>query len=72
MENKQLICDKLTELLQLTRYGEDIDRLEYKPADNTYPERVAVYYKDTIYGINVNVDADSGIALIKDVIRRIL
>lgn len=63
-ENKQQICDKFAELLKVTRFGENIDRIEYNP--NT--ECALVVRKDR-KPIPVNVAMDSGVAIIKDILR---
>lgn len=64
IENKQQICDKFAELLKITRFGENIDHIEYNP--NT--ECALVCRKDR-NPIPVNVAMDSGIAIIKDILR---
>lgn len=63
-ENKQQICDKFAELLKITRFGENIDRIEYNP--NT--ECALVVRKDR-KPVPINVAMDSGVAIIKDILR---
>lgn len=72
-EDKKMICEKLGELLKLTRAGEDIDRIEYSPEKDD----AVVFYKSCstsglTYGIRVCVEADSGIAMIQDIIRKVV
>lgn len=66
-ENKKDIVAKLELLLKSTRAGEDIDRLELA-ADES---EVHIIFLSG-YVRSVNVECDSGIALVKDVIRRLL
>lgn len=62
MENKQKICDLLLPALQQTRSLCDLADLEYIQEQGivlaTFPSR----------SIRINVIADSGIAMIKDVV----
>lgn len=62
MENKQKICDLLLPALQETRSMYDLVDLEYIQEQGivlaTFPSR----------SIRINVMADSGIAMIKDVV----
>ena len=62
MENKQKICDLLLPALQQTRSLYDLVDLEYIQEQGTvlatFPSR----------SIRINVMADSGIAMIKDVV----
>ena len=67
-ENKQAICSKLGELLQLTRAGADIERIAY---DNE-KECAVVYYKDSPYGLRAFVSGDSGVAMIQDIISKVV
>ena len=62
-EDKQAICDALCKALQLTRSGSDISKIEYH-AEGEY---VTVYY--TSGHININVAFDSGIAMIRDILK---
>lgn len=62
-EDKQAICNALCKALQLTRSGSDISEIEYH-AEGEY---VTVYY--TSGHININVAMDSGIAMIRDILR---
>ena len=64
MENKKEIVKALKEVLVLTRAGENIlDLVLSKKQD-----MVTVFYKDGHFK-RVNVEADSGIAIIQDVAR---
>ena len=62
-EDKQAICDALCKALQLTRYGSHISELEY----HSEGEYVTVYY--TTGRININVAFDSGVAMIRDILK---
>lgn len=65
-EDMQLICNKLLEVFHLTRSLYDIYDLEYDPVT----EKVRAYYESGGWKV-ANVAGDSGIALIKDIIRQI-
>ena len=64
-ENKKLIVMELRALLKHTRAGEDIKDLVYDGEHETV-EIIGDSYRTL-----VNVACDSGIALIKDVLRKI-
>ncbi len=64
IEDKQQICDKFAELLKITRFGESVDRIEYNP--NTECALICRKGRDPI---PVDVAMDSGIAIIKDILR---
>lgn len=69
MENKQLICDLLTETLKATRDQADLERIRYEeigPDD----QQVVLDYKNGGHR-SVNVSLDSGIAMIRDILRAI-
>lgn len=67
MENKQLICNLLMEAIKATRAGSDIKCLFY----DSYHEWVLVYdCKDNVIR-KINVACDSGIAMIRDIMRYI-
>ncbi|MCM1192687.1 MAG: hypothetical protein NC389_09685 [Acetatifactor muris] len=66
-ENKQDIVAKLSQLLKSTRAGEDIDKLELATDESTVRITFLHGYERT-----VNVECDSGIAIIEDVIRHLL
>lgn len=66
-ENKKDIVVKLELLLKATRAGEDIDRLELTSSES----EVRIMFLSG-YGKTVNVECDSGIALINDVIQKLL
>lgn len=66
MENKEHITSRLFSCLLLTRAGSDIADMTYHRAK--YDEWVNVTFKDGGC-MHINVAADSGIALIKDVIK---
>ena len=65
MENKQEICDRLLLALQKTRAMNDLKDLDY----HVWPEEeVWAVFRDG-YQKKINVACDSGLAMIKDVIR---
>lgn len=61
-ENKQLICDKLLEALQLTRQMEDLTALTFDPET----EIVTAKFKGG--NKKINVACDSGYSMISDLI----
>lgn len=66
-EDKKKICKKLFELLTLTRDQEALVSLEYMPTE-THDEAVVATYRSGRKQ-EINVSMDSGIALIRDVVR---
>lgn len=66
MEDKQRICDRLLETLKLTRLGTDLIDLDYIEES----EIVVAHFEDGGKR-EINVACDSGIAMIKDIIRGI-
>ena len=64
-ENKEKVTEKLLEALKYARIGADIKSMEYKKEN--CDEYVTVTY-DNGYSKRINVTADSGKALIADVI----
>ena len=67
MENKQAICDALCETLKLTRGFTDLQKIEY--TKDAYGEWA--YVVGPTYSYKVNVALDSGIAMIKDILRKV-
>lgn len=73
-ENKQLICNLLTTVLQATSNGWDLVSLTYHPAVKGINgaicsgETVTVLFKNG-YTKEVNVNLDSGTAMIKDIMK---
>lgn len=65
-ENKQLICDLLCKTLQATRYGDNIECIAYKP--ERYIETAEVRFSGENV-LKVNVTLDSGIAMIRDILK---
>lgn len=66
MENKQAILDALKVTLNLTRAGDDITALNY----DKEREEVQVHFNNSSFAARrINVAADSGIAMIRDVMR---
>jgi len=66
MEDKDLICELLTETLQQTRMFKDLELLTYKSKPGIEIVK-AVFTDGKEYKVNVHMD--SGIALISDVIK---
>ena len=66
MEDKQRICDRLLETLKLTRLGTDLIDLDY-----IKESEIVVAHFEGGHKVDINVACDSGIAMIKDIIRAI-
>lgn len=67
MEDKNKICRLLLSALQETRGLYDLTALEYIPESETVTAVFShKYYKE------VNVEGDSGIAMIKDIVKRLI
>lgn len=66
MENKQLICDRLLECLYLTRQLYDLIDLDY-----IKEKELVVAHFEGGGKKEINVAMDSGIAMIRDIIRAI-
>lgn len=66
-EDKQLICDKLLAVLQITRNLYDLIELQYNPEKEIVVAGFANGYTKT-----ANVALDSGTSMIRDIIRQIL
>lgn len=67
MEDKDLICKELAKLLKLTRNQSDLKALRYEILDNG-DERVTIEYEHGGSRV-VNVSMDSGVAMIRDIMR---
>lgn len=67
-ENKQHICDLLCFALRATRDQRDLQSLVYHN-DPQHGEMVTLAYSEG--GTSVDVTADSGIAMIRDILRAI-
>lgn len=65
-ENKIKICEALLETLKLTRIGEDLIDLDY-----IEEKELVVAHFEGDGKKEINVACDSGIAMIKDIIRAI-
>lgn len=65
-ENKQLICDLLLLVLKATYHAADIVSLDYDAEE----EIVTIAYKNG-YKCYANVAMDSGVAMIRDIMRNI-
>lgn len=66
-EDKQLICDKLLEVLQITLNLHDVLELTYDPKTET----VTAFF-ETGHTKTANVAMDSGTAMIKDIVSQII
>ncbi len=66
-ENKKDIVSRLSVLMKATRAGEDVHKMILSEDENEVTIRFQSGYERT-----VNVECDSGIALIQDVIRMFL
>lgn len=69
-ENKRAICADLLSLLQKTRAGRDIVDLEYHDNEFTDNAHVTIIWADRSTKI-IDVTCDSGIAMIRDIIRHL-
>lgn len=68
MENYQAICNALCSTLRLTRNFDDLESLEHIQEGK---ERYVVAKFDSYYTKRIRVTMDSGIAMIKDILRNI-
>lgn len=68
MEDKQAICDALAATLKLTRNQNDIAWIDYIKDDRSCLEIAVIAYENGTKKI-VNVTADSGIAMIRDIMK---
>ncbi len=64
-ENIKCILEKLTELLQMTRAGKNIESIEQAA------EYAIIRYKDW-HEVDVHIGGDSGIAAIYDIVRKLM
>ena len=69
MEDKKNICSLLTEVLRKTRAGSDLESIDYMVC-RSGDEIVTLYFFDAD-PIDVDVTADSGLAMIEDIIRKL-
>ena len=67
MEDKQKICDKLLETLQLTRQYEDLQSLIYLPGGQDGETVTALFASGGTWEINVSMD--SGAAMVRDILK---
>lgn len=65
-EDKAKICRAFCEALKLTRIGENLTTIQYIEEENK--ETVLLVFNEKCY-IEVDVTADSGIAMMKDILR---
>lgn len=65
-EDKQAICNALLPALKLTRTGAEIETLRYSKERET----VTIAYPDGITPVNVNLD--SGAAMILDIVKALM
>ena len=66
MENKKRICSMLLPVLQETRAGCDLIDIRYDDENETIELIFVAGYKK-----KVNVTADSGLAMIKDIVQQL-
>ena len=67
MENKEAICRYLLWALQQTRHLNELLDLKYDPGNEIVEASFSTY--SGIFTKKINVAMDSGIAMIKDIIR---
>lgn len=68
VEDKQSICNFLRMALRQTRAGEDVTAIKY----DSVTETVYVYFNDEAQpSRRINVACDSGIAMIRDIMKHI-
>lgn len=68
-EDKQAICDALLYTLQLTRAHPDLKELAYERLDDGFEIVTAKWEGEWRAEKAVNVTADSGTAMIRDIMR---
>ena len=68
MENYQAICNALCSTLRLTRQFDDLESLEHIKEGE---ERYVVASFDGNYTKRIRVTMDSGIAMIKDIVKHL-
>lgn len=68
-ENKKKICDLLLPAIQATRNGEDVTALDYVK-EETGEEFVYIKFKGG-FSYRACVTADSGAAMIRDIMREL-
>ena len=71
MEDKQAICDALLTTLQLTRRYENIQSIDYDSATETVTVTYSGISRRRNSHRSINVECDSGIAMIKDILKNI-
>ena len=69
-ENAFILCQRLLKLVQATRAGADVVDIEYFSNNHTDDAHVDITWASG-HTKRVDVTADSGIAMIKDVLRHI-
>ena len=69
-ENTFILCQRLLKLVQATRAGADVVDIEYFGNDHTDDAHVNITWADGQI-VRIDVTADSGIAMIKDVLEQI-
>ena len=69
-ENTFILCQRLLKLVQATRAGADVIDIEYFGNDHTDDAHVDITWVSG-HTKRVDVTADSGIAMIKDVLEQI-
>lgn len=66
-EDKQKICDLLCEALKATRHQDDLISLVYEKNDAGYETVTSIYNGGGSRSVNVTMD--SGIAMIRDILK---
>lgn len=66
IENKEAIAEQLLKAVQLTRAGQDVQAIEILDEGRT----ARILYRNG-HSYDANIEADSGIAMIRDICRGI-
>lgn len=66
-EDKQKICDLLCEALKATRNQEDLKLIRYEEIGQDHQQVVLEYKNGSCRSVNVSMD--SGIAMIRDILK---
>ena len=68
-ENKEVIINYLCQTLKQTVAGVGLERIRYEQLSNG--DELAILIYDNGYHKSVNISADSGVALMRDILRAI-
>lgn len=66
-EDKTKICHELARVLRLTRAGWDVEDIRYHRSSQDEEEAVIIYLDGVAETVNVSLD--SGVAMIRDILR---